>query len=162
MTRSVRRNFLLILLLCASGLSVALFTQHVLGMRPCAWCVLQRLILLLIAAVVLIGVLFSGTGRLVSRLTSATMAALGLGGGIAAWHQFTVAATQFSCSQTFAERVMTGFGLDATIPWLFGIKATCMDARADLFGIDYALWSLALFFTLAVLSVITLIATFKD
>lgn len=162
MTGSVRRNLLLILLLCAFGLGAALFTQHIAGMRPCAWCVLQRLILVLIAVVILIGIILSGSGRFVVRLATGTTTVLGLGGSVAAWYQFTVAATQFSCTQTFAERVMTGLGLDASVPWLFGIQATCMDARTDLFGVDYALWSLALFFILMVLSVITLFYTFED
>jgi len=162
MTDSVRRNLFLMLLLCAFALGVALFTQHVSGMRPCAWCVLQRLILLLIALVALPGLVLSGPGHLIVRLTTGATTALGLSGGVAAWYQFTIAATQFSCNQTFAERVMTGFGLDASVPWLFGIQATCMDAQADLFGVDYALWALALFSILTVLSVITLLYTFQD
>lgn len=162
MTTSVRRNLLLMLLLCAFAVGVALYTQHVLGMRPCAWCIFQRLILLLIAVIILFTLILSGRNYLIPRLATGATIALGLSGGFAAWHQFTVAAIQFSCTQTLAERVIAGFGLDAFVPWLFEIQASCMDARADLFGIDYALWTLALFSILTVWSVITLVYTFQD
>ena len=39
-----------IALLCLAGVGIALVSQHVFDMQPCAWCVLQRLILLAIAA----------------------------------------------------------------------------------------------------------------
>ena len=47
-------------LACIAGVSlaavaVALVTQHGLDMQPCPWCVLQRLIFLLIAVVALAG-----------------------------------------------------------------------------------------------------------
>ncbi|WP_353171997.1 disulfide bond formation protein B, partial [Paracandidimonas soli] len=38
-----------IALLCICAVLVALISQHVFDMRPCAWCVFQRLIYLLIA-----------------------------------------------------------------------------------------------------------------
>jgi len=68
-----------------------------------------------------------------------------------------VAAVQFSCEQTFADRFMSGSGLDAALPWLFGIYATCMDARVDLLGIEYTLWGLGLFAVITVLSVVALL-----
>lgn len=162
MTHFARRNSLFILLLCVTGLGSALFSQHIAGMKPCAWCVLQRLILVLIIVVVLGGMLLSKRVPWVAQLTTGVAAALSLGGMMATWYQFTVAANQFSCAQTFADRVMTGLGLDAAMPWLFGIHASCMDARADLIGIDYALWALMLFFALSVLGVITLIRRLAD
>lgn len=57
-----------------------------------------------------------------------------------------------SCDQTFADRFMTGIGLDGAVPWLFGIYATCMDAVVPVLGIEYALWSLALFVILLVMA----------
>ena len=47
---------------------------------------------------------------------------------------------------------MTGIGLDGSVPWLFGIYATCMDAVVPVLGIEYALWSLALFVILLVMA----------
>ena len=130
---------------------IALVSQHAFDMRPCAWCVFQRLIFLVIGIIATLTSL--GTPhRLLQRLGGITTLALSLGGIVSAWYQYTVAAQLFSCDRTFADRFMVESGLDATLPWLFGIFATCMDARVNLLGIEYALWSLALFIVLAIAS----------
>lgn len=60
----------------------------------------------------------------------------------------------FSCDQTFADRFMTGTGLESAAPALFGIYATCMDAAVEVLGVEYAIWSLMLFALLGVLSLL--------
>ncbi len=152
-----RRCLLLIFLLSTAGVVVALLSQHVLGMRPCAWCVFQRLILLAVAASSLLGWLLGTRARTAGPLAAIVSGALGLGGIVSAWYQYSVAAVQFSCEQTVADRFMSGSGLDAALPWLFGIYATCMDARVNLLGIEYALWGLGLFAAITVLSVLALL-----
>ena len=69
----------LIALLCVAAVAVALVSQHVFGLRPCAWCVLQRLIYLAIAVVCWLGVLLARFSAL-RQLASAVAAALGIGG----------------------------------------------------------------------------------
>ncbi|WP_442597917.1 disulfide bond formation protein B [Parapusillimonas sp. JC17] len=143
-----------IALLCVAALAIALVSQHVFDMQPCAWCVLQRLIFLVIAVVCWLGVL---TGRAIPglrRLAAWLAALLGIGGVVAAWYQYTVAAQMFSCDMTFADRFMVSSGLDAGVPWLFGIFASCMDARVDLLGVEYALWSMGLFAVVIVLGAV--------
>lgn len=144
-------------LLCLAAVGIALYSQHVLDMRPCAWCVLQRLILLAIAAVC--GLAATGWGSLMVRRIGALLAgALAIGGIIAAWYQYSVAALSFSCAQTFADRFISGSGLDAALPWLFGIYATCMDARVSLLGIEYAIWGMLSFIACAALALWALVA----
>ncbi|HWK62592.1 MAG TPA: disulfide bond formation protein B [Eoetvoesiella sp.] len=145
----------LIALLCVAAVAVALVSQHVFGLRPCAWCVLQRLIYLAIAVVCWLGVLLARFSAL-RQLASAVAAALGIGGMMAAWYQYNVAAKMFSCDQTFADRFMVHSGLDAHLPWLFGIFASCMDARVHVLGVEYSIWSLMLFAVLALMSLIAL------
>ncbi|MFA5520334.1 MAG: disulfide bond formation protein B [Castellaniella sp.] len=141
----MKRPLALIALFCLSAVAIALYSQHVLGMRPCAWCVFQRLLAVLAAGIALAGLVLSMPRPALGRLALALAGLTGLGGMAAAWHQYTVAAQQFSCAQTLADRWMTGLGLDAALPWLFGIQAGCMEARVNLLGVEYALWSLALF-----------------
>jgi disulfide bond formation protein DsbB len=137
--------------LCLAAVGFALVSQHVFGMRPCAWCVLQRLILLAIAAVC--GLAGTGWGHAAVRRIGAVLAAVLAVCGIAAgWYQYTVAANAFSCAQTFADRFISGSGLDAALPWLFGIYASCADARVSLLGIEYAVWGLILFVVCAALA----------
>jgi len=148
MHTSRQRLLLLIAVLCFAAVGVALVSQHVFDMPPCAWCVLQRLVYLAIGVVALAGA-FAGA---IARACAALCAALAVGGIAAAWYQYDVAAKMFSCDQTFADRFMSASGLDGAIPWLFGIFATCMDATVEVLGVEYALWSLALFAVLAIVS----------
>ena len=143
MTSRSERLLRLIALFCFGAVGLALVSQHVFDMPPCAWCVMQRLIYLVIGVIALVGGF--GGGRVLTRLCGALTALLSLSGIAAAWYQYSVAANMLSCDQTFADRFMTGIGLESAVPWLFGIYATCMDAKVPVLGIEYALWSLALF-----------------
>lgn len=136
---------LLIALLSLTAVAFALVSQHLFDMPPCAWCVFQRLIYLAIAVVCLLLKLTATRTPWVRRGGGGLIALMAAGGMAAAWYQYTVAANMFSCDQTFADRFMVSSGLDASLPWLFGIYATCMEARVDLLGVEYALWSLGLF-----------------
>ena len=49
-----------IALLSLGAVGAALLTQHVWGMQPCPWCVLQRAIFCLIAIAALLGALLPG------------------------------------------------------------------------------------------------------
>lgn len=147
----------LIALLCVSAVVIALVSQHVFGMQPCAWCVLQRLVFLAIAAVCWLGVLAGRIAAIWRRVAAGLAALLAVAGAVAAWYQYTVAAQLFSCDMTFADRFMVGSGLDAGLPWLFGIYATCMDARVDFLGIEYALWGLGLFVLVALMGLTALL-----
>jgi len=144
-----KRLLLLIALLCFGALGVALISQHLLEMPPCAWCVMQRLIYLVIGVIALVT---AYAGPLASRIGAALAALLAIAGVVAAWYQYTVASKMLSCDQTFADRFMSGTGLDSAIPSVFGIYATCMDAAVPLLGIEYALWSLGLFVVLGVIA----------
>ncbi|MBV6272018.1 disulfide bond formation protein B [Alcaligenaceae bacterium CGII-47] len=130
--------------LSLAGIGIALISQYVFGMQPCAWCVLQRLILLAIALICILGML-ARRSRSIHTLAATLVCILGISGMIAAWYQYSVASQMFSCEQTFADKFIAGSGLDAALPQLFGIYATCMDARVSILGIEYALWSLGLF-----------------
>ncbi|PLC51022.1 disulfide bond formation protein B [Pollutimonas subterranea] len=154
MSTTTSRLLSAIALLCVAAVAIALVSQHVFGMQPCAWCVLQRLIFLAIAAVCVLGLLLGRRRAAIGRIAAFLAAALSAGGVVAAWYQYTVAANMFSCDMTFADRFMVSSGLDANLPWMFGIFASCMDARVDLLGLEYALWGLGLFVVTGVLGLI--------
>jgi len=148
--------------LCLSGVGAALISQHVFDMPPCAWCVMQRLIYLVIAAVALIAAaLPTPIGRRVRLVGLVACLLLSVAGVVAAWYQFSVAAQLFSCDRTFADRFMTGTGLEAAAPFVFGIYATCMDAAVTVLGVEYAIWSLALFAVIALIAAISTIKSFS-
>jgi disulfide bond formation protein DsbB len=149
-----RRLLWLTAVLCFGAVGTALVSQHVFDMPPCAWCVLQRLVYLSIGVLALVG----ANVRALARLCATLGVLLSAAGIAAAWYQHDVAAHMFSCDLTFADQFMSASGLDGAVPWLFGIYASCMDAMVEVLGVEYALWSLALF---AILLVINLIAMLR-
>jgi disulfide bond formation protein DsbB len=132
------------------AVAVALWTQHALGMEPCPWCVLQRLIFAAIALVALPGLVWR---RGFVQVTSALLAlALGIGGVAAALWQHFVAAVSSSCNMTLADRIVSGLGLDGALPEIFQARASCADAAVKLWGLPYEFWSLMLFMLLSVMA----------
>ena len=148
---SARQQFLAAAALCMGAVGVALYTQHALGMLPCPWCVLQRLIFVVIGVTALVGASFSGTG---SRRAAAGGMLLGAGAGMAAalWQHF-VATSSTSCKLTLADRIMSATGLDAWLPEVFAAWATCADGAVKLLGLPYEAWSLLTFALLAGLAI---------
>jgi disulfide bond formation protein DsbB len=145
----------LISVLSLSSVAIALVSQYVFDMQPCAWCVFQRLLYLIIGFFAL-GLSIAQPARVRTALGSASIAAIAITGVTAAWYQEKVAANTFSCAQTLADQIMTKSGLDSAAPWLFGIYASCMDARIKLLGIEYAWWSLAMFTLIGMIALVIL------
>ncbi len=149
----------LISFLCSAGVGIALVSQHAFDMQPCAWCVFQRLLYLILAVVAAFAAISQG---LITRLVCAMLGlSLTIAGVLAAWFQAQVASQTFSCAQSLADLLMTQTGLETAIPALFGIYASCMDARVKLFGLEYAYWSLLLFALLGLL-VASIIKGFRN
>ena len=137
-----------IALISLAAVAAALVTQHVFGMEPCPWCVLQRLIFVVIALVCGIGLLWNNTtGR---RLSAGLALLLALSGAAAALWQHFVAAATASCKLTLADRIVSGIGIDGWMPEVFAARASCADAAVKLAGVPYEFWSLALFAAIAV------------
>ena len=126
-----------------AAVAIALVSQHAFDMQPCPWCVLQRLIFVLIALLAL-------AGLAARSATTRRGVAFGLmllcGAGIAAvlWQHFVAAASN-SCNLTLADRILSGSGLAALLPAVFEARATCADAAVNLLGVAYEFWGLALF-----------------
>ena len=129
--------------LSVTAVAAALVSQHVFDMPPCPWCVLQRAIYLAMAAVCLIGAALAVP--LARRTAGALTLLLAISGAASALYQQLVAAKSASCNLTFADKVMSFLGLDAILPWLFQVYASCADAAVSMLGVPYAYWSLALF-----------------
>ena len=79
------------------------------------------------------------------RAAGALALLLAISGAASALYQHLVAARSASCNLTFADKVMSFLGLDAILPWLFQVYASCADAAVAMLGVPYAYWSLALF-----------------
>ena len=98
-----------------------------------------------LALAALLGLL---AGRIVAGLL---VLASSLAGIAAALWQHFVAAASDSCNLTLAEKIISGLGLDGSLPEIFQPRASCADAAVRLLGVPYEFWSLALFMLLGVL-----------
>ncbi|MCW7538190.1 disulfide bond formation protein B [Aquabacterium sp. A7-Y] len=126
-----------------AAVGAALVSQYAFGMSPCPWCILQRLIFLVIA--LLAGLAWAIRAPGVRRLL-AGLAVLAAGCGIAAAvYQHTVAAQSFSCNLTLADKIIGALHLEQALPFVFRIKASCADAAVSLLGLPYEYWSLGLY-----------------
>lgn len=159
MNRTLTLQARLLALICLASLgavSAALIGQHVFGVKPCPWCVLQRFEFLLIAIV-------AGLGWAACRLRAARMLAFGLllvlalCGVASAYYQHEVASLMASCAMTFADRVLSFFQLETLVPPLFMVTATCSEAsQYRALGLPYEIWSGGLFSATLLLALIGL------
>ena len=144
--------------LSLGAFGMGLVAQHVFDMQPCAWCVLQRFIYLVIGVLALVGALLADAPR---RGAVGLALLVALGGIAAALWQQLVAANSQSCDLTLAERIVTGLHLDRIAPQLFIAYASCADAAVNLIGVPFAVWSCAMFVLLALLLAWTLRAALR-
>jgi protein dithiol:quinone oxidoreductase len=141
-------------IMSVAAVGFALFTQHVLDMQPCPWCILQRMIYLLIVLAAGIGALLK---QRLARLISAFLVIVLVFAGIAAaaWQHFE-AASRSNCSFTLADKIISATHLDLEFPAIFAVYSSCADAAVTLLGIPYEFWSSFLYLALGVLAVLAL------
>ncbi|HEV7912980.1 MAG TPA: disulfide bond formation protein B [Albitalea sp.] len=142
--------------LCIGAVGVALVSQHVFDMQPCPWCILQRLLFLVVALLCIVAAL-AGAPALRKTLAAGVLVFSAFG-ATAAVYQHVVAAKLNSCNLTFADKVLNTLGVEGLAPWLFQVTATCADAAVSVLGVPYEYWSLALFVLLAAASLRVLAA----
>jgi len=143
--------FALIALACVGAVAAALVSQHVYGMDPCAWCILDRLIFLTLAGFAVLGLAWrSPAGARVAGTFSLMLAVAGIAAAI--WLHF-VASKTVSCKLTLADRIVTATQLDRLVPGVFEARASCADAAVSLLGISYDYWAAAAFAFCAVVSI---------
>lgn len=144
----------IVTILSIAAVAFALFTQHVLDMQPCPWCILQRMIHLIIALAAGIGALL---GQRLAHKSSAILVVPLAGAGIAAavWQHFE-ATSRSSCSFTLADKIISATRLDLEFPAVFAVYSSCADAAAMLLGVPYEFWSSFLYLALGVLAVLAL------
>lgn len=140
---SSRQVLGLVALACMASVGFALFAQHKLGMQPCPWCVLQRILFLLIALLAGLGAL---AGRRWATVPTAVLSIPLAGAGIAAaLYQHFVAAKTNSCNLTLADRIISGLQLDLHFPEVFEVRSSCADAAVNLIGVPFEFWSALLY-----------------
>jgi len=142
-----RRTLLAMAAACLVAVALALVAQHAFDMRPCPWCILQRVIYLVIAVVCVIGALLTAPiGRKAAAGIALVFALLGAASAI---YQHVVAAKSSSCNLTLADKIINSLGLESLFPAMFQVTGSCAEAAVSVLGVPFEYWSLALFVVLA-------------
>lgn len=143
------KGLIVVAVLAFGAVALAVGLQVGFDMRPCAWCVFQRLLYLVIGLLAVLAWL-AGRGS-ASRLLAALALVTSLGGVVTALYQHLVASHSESCVQTLADQVVRGLTLDQNLPMLFQATAFCNEANVPLLGLPFAIWSAVLFGLLALI-----------
>jgi disulfide bond formation protein DsbB len=126
-----------------AAMAVALYLQHVVGLKPCPLCVLQRIALILAGTVALAGaVLARGRASQFAFLAGSAAAALA-GAGVAVWHVWILVypPESMSCGRPF-EWFHEDFPLAVWLPRLFRGDGDCLSTEWSLLGLGIPHWSL--------------------
>jgi disulfide bond formation protein DsbB len=134
--------------LSLAAVGVAAIAQYLFDMQPCPWCVLQRLIYLVVGVLALLAALLSGAVRRAAIGLALLGAVSGIGSAL--WQQLR-AVNENSCDLSLAERIISWLQLDRLVPQLFVAYASCADAAVSVLHVPFAVWSCALFVVLALL-----------
>ena len=139
--------------LALGAVGLAALAQYAFDMQPCPWCVLQRLIYIVVGVLALLAAVLSSTPRRIAI----GLALVGTLCGIASalWQQLH-AVNENSCDLSLADRIVTGLQLDRLLPQLFIAYASCADAAVSVLHIPFAVWSCLMYVLLALLLAWTL------
>ena len=146
-------------LVSLGAVGLAAIAQYAFNMQPCPWCVLQRLIYIVIGVLALLGAALPGIAR---RLVVGLAFLVALSGVATALYQQLHAVNEQSCDLSMAERFIAWLQLDQLLPQLFVAYASCADAAVSVLGIPFAVWSCILFAILALLLVWSLRVSLKS
>lgn len=151
------RTFTAIFVVCLALLGFALYLQHVKGLDPCPWCVVQRLGFMLIALIALIGALHRPgiAGVFAYSLLGLAASLAGIAAG--AYHVWLQSdpVRAAKCVGSPVERILDALQLGRIAPPLLQYDGPCTLKPWSLLGLSIPEWSLAWFvlFALAFLAI---------
>ncbi len=128
--------------ICASMMGFALFAQHVLLLDPCPLCILQRIAVILLGIVFLLGALHN-PGQPGARVYSALIGLVAIAGsGVAAWHvrlQNLPPDEVPSCGPGL-EYMVENFPLRDALGMIFKGSGECAEVAWRLLGLSMPTW----------------------
>jgi len=140
---------------CAALMAAALYLQHVLRLDPCPLCIFQRIFVILLGAVMLIGAVHDprGVGRKVYGTLVAVLAALGLtAAGRHVWLQHLPADQVPECGPGL-EYMLEAFPLTETLSMVFRGSGECAEVQWTFLALSIPEWTLIVFAAVALFAV---------
>ena len=142
-----RTGFLLAFIASLGLMGTALYLQHALDLEPCPLCIFQRVFVITIGAVALLGTLHN-PARVGRVLYASLIGLLALGGGAVAtrqvWLQHLPADQVPECGPSL-DYMLEAFPLNETLQLVFKGSGECAAVEWTLFGFSIAEWMLVVF-----------------
>lgn len=136
-------------MLIVTALAIALVHQHYFGAMPCAWCVFQRLVYMLIALWFIVAIVLPKYAKFMYKLAIAT----NIIGVWSVYHHIKESKSTF-CDFSVAQQIMDFTKLAKILPQVFKTYSFCNEANLVFLNIPYAFWSAILFSVLTIISVV--------
>lgn len=135
-------------------MSYALYQQHVVGLEACPLCILQRMAMMALGAVLLVAALHAprGAGARVYGVLGALAALVGL--GISGWHvrmQNLPPSEVPSCGPGF-DYIVDAFGWFEGIAMIFTSSGECAEVNWTFLGLSMPAWVFIWFVALGALA----------
>ena len=118
-------------------IAVALYLQHIMEMRPCPLCVIQRYMFLAIGVCTLVAAI---SGKVREGTILALLAAFG-GLYTVGKHLYVIANPGFSCGIDPMETFLNKIPSAEYLPWLFRADGLCSGAVDKVLGLAIPQWS---------------------
>jgi len=141
------RLFTLIFAGCIAVLGIALYLQYAKNLDPCAWCVVQRVLFVLIGLIALIAVLHRPQGIGVTAYGTVIGLVSMTGIAAATYHIYLQSdpLRAGKCAGSFVERLLDQSALGKIVPPLFQYDGPCTLKPWAMLGLSIPEWSLIAF-----------------
>lgn len=152
--------FTIVFVACLGLLSYALVLQHLDGLDPCPWCVVQRLGFIAVALVALVAALHrpGAVGTVIYAIFGGLVAAGGIAtAGYHIWFQ-SDPARAMACAGSPVERFLDASKVGKMIPPLLQYDGLCTSKAWKFLTLSIPEWSLVWFVILLVTFIVTPLA----
>lgn len=145
---------------CLALLGTALYFQHVMGLEPCPLCIIQRLFVIALGAVMLVAAIHN-PAHLGRRLYGGLILVLAaLGAGVAGRHVWlqSLPADQVPACGPGLEYLLETFPLTDALRLVFEGSGECAEVQWTFLGLSIPGWTLLVFIGLAVVGLLLLLS----
>ena len=145
--------------LCGALIGAALYMQHVVGLEPCNLCIFQRVLIMVLGAVLLVAFFHnpSGGGRRVYGGLAAVAGLVGAGvAGRHVWLQNLPEDEVPECGPGL-DYLMDAFPLMEAMEMVFRGSGECAEVQWTFLGLSIPGWTLVVFCCASLVAVLTLI-----
>ncbi|MGU9956986.1 MAG: disulfide bond formation protein B [Arenicellales bacterium WSBS_2016_MAG_OTU3] len=140
---------------CIGLFAIALYMQYMLGLMPCPLCIVQRILVIAMGAVFLIGLLF-GSSYVWRKLWAVILILFGFGGmAVAGWHVYlqNLPPEEVPECGPGLDFMWENFPLGQMIDMVFKGSGECAEISWQFLGLTIPGWTIVAFAGLTILAI---------